>query len=47
MHKDHIALVDILLVELHILDLLRKFVLYTWHRKVCVYATSSVFKIMI
>ena len=34
MHKGQRALIKLLLLELHTLDLLRKFVLYTWHRSV-------------
>ena len=48
MHKGHKTLIEILWIELHTLDLLRKFVLYTWPSRVCVSATSpTVFKIMI
>ena len=48
MHKGHRTLIDLLIPELHTLDLLRNSALYTWHSRVCVSATSStVFKIMI
>ena len=41
-------MIRVLLLELLSLDLLRNFVLYTWHKKVRVHATSSiVFKITI
>ena len=34
MHKGQETLILLLLVELHVLDLLRKFVLYIWHSRV-------------
>ena len=48
MHKGHRTLIKLIFVELHTLDLLRKFVLYTWHSRVGVTAVSpTVFEIMI
>ena len=47
MHKGHRTLIICLLLQLHTLDLLRNFALYTWHSRVCVSATSTVFEIMI
>ena len=38
---------QILLLELHTLDLLKKIVLYTMHSRIGVSTTSTVFKIMI
>ena len=46
-HRGHRTLIKILLIELHTLDFLRKFVLYTWHSRVNVFAASTVFKIII
>ena len=48
MYKGHKTLIELLLVELPTLDLLRKFVLCTWHSRVQISAISpTVFKIMI
>ena len=47
MHKGHKTQIQFFLLELHTLDLLRNFVLYTWHSRVCVSAASTVFKVMI
>ena len=48
MHKDYKTLIELLLVELPTLDLLRKFVLYTWQIRVCVSATPpTVFKVIV
>ena len=47
MHKGKTTWIE-LLVELHTLDLPRKYVLYTWYSKVDVSAVSpTVFRIMI
>ena len=40
-------LIKDLLLEFLTLDLLRNFAFCIWHNRVCVYATSTVFKIMI
>ena len=56
MHTGHITRINVLLLELHTLDLLRELhtldllrnmALYTWHSRICVSATSTVIKLMI
>ena len=47
MLKGHRTLIKFILLELHTLDLLRKFALITCHSRVGVSATSTVFEIMI
>ena len=44
-HKGHRTLIELSLLELHALNLFRNFVLYTWHSRACVSATSTVYKI--
>ena len=44
MHTSHRTLVKFLLLELHTLDLLRNFALYTWHSSVCVSKFSHSFQ---